>query len=199
MTSGLNQSGCQNPGATSSSSSLTSIIGGTVGGILLALIIIVAGYWYFRRKQTRKAEAAHRQELNSADYRLADGTAPRITPFILGKQKYPDEYSMIPSGSEHSPFRDDGLPQDSVSSSHQPHPSQQPLPPLSAYANTTSFTSSSPPSDANTHSGYASYDSNVSGEFSDSADIIANGTDARTGLANPDAFSYRTEDRRYQT
>ncbi|KAL8293174.1 hypothetical protein RQP46_000868 [Phenoliferia psychrophenolica] len=191
MTSGLNQAGCESPApASSSSSDLAPIIGGVVGGVLIALILLVLGYWYFRRKQNAKAEAAHRQELNSADYRLADGTAPRITPFVLGaKDHQTDEYKMIPSSSEHSPYREDSFREDQSAygaapySTHQGHPSQHSLPPISTYSNTPS----SP--HTNTHSGYPSFDSTLS----DSPNNSEGGTDARTGLANPDAFSYRND------
>lgn len=194
MTSGLGQGGCATPTAAPSkkSSSLTPIIGGVVGSILGALVLISLCYWFIRRKQTAKAEAAHLEELNSADYRLADGTAPRITPFMLGPKESLDEYSMVPSSSEHSPFRDERSPSYHPSyaapmspyggqSAHYAHPSQNSLPPLSA-----SLPPSSPHS--NTHSGYPSYDSNAT----DSPDSAGDGdTDARTGLANPDAFSFR--------
>ncbi|KAM0754114.1 hypothetical protein T439DRAFT_378201 [Meredithblackwellia eburnea MCA 4105] len=214
MTSGLGQSNCQKPGSSSSSgssSSLGPIVGGVVGGILVALAIILIAYWYFRKKQRQKAEAAHRQELNSADYRLADGTAPKITPFVLpprvsdGGVRSPNngEYSMVPSSSEHSPYREDtpassayGNPPygSNAPSSYAPASSvyspssygnPTPQPPQAHYAPPPPPPSSTSPSQY-TGGGTGTYESSAVQSASE-----RDRTDARTGLANPDDFEYR--------
>lgn len=185
MTSGLGLSGCVAP-TVPKSSTLAPTIGGVVGGVLGVLLLFSIGYWLYRRKKTARAEAAYRQELNSADYRLADGTAPRITPFVLPQKTQEAEYSMVPSHSDHSPYREDTPSTSgyggngSVSPSFAAH-SQYPAYPQLSASHPSEYGPSYSPSD---HSGYPSYESTGS-----QAPI----TDARTGLANPDAFEYRID------
>ncbi|KAK4704886.1 hypothetical protein P7C70_g1326, partial [Phenoliferia sp. Uapishka_3] len=187
MVSGLNQAGCATPSSAASSSSsshLTSVIGGVVGSILGALILIALLYWYIRRKQNAKAEAAHRLELNSEAYTLGDGTAPKITPFMVDHQD--EEYCMVPSSSDHSPFRDSPSPgrdpYSTLPSTRSPYSSNPPLPPYPPHP-------SRPHYEPTTHS---SQPSNASNTYSSDSGDPFGSMDARTGLANPDAFSYRT-------
>ncbi|KAM0754113.1 hypothetical protein T439DRAFT_378200 [Meredithblackwellia eburnea MCA 4105] len=214
MTSALGQSSCQKPGSFNGSSNIGAIVGGVVGGVLIFLAIVILFYWYFRKIQREKAEEAHRQELNSADYQLPDGTAPKVTPFVLpprvaeGEGGWPDtsKYLMIKMGDTHL----QGVDEEPLSTTYDKPPctktnappsygnpnfGQNPEVRQSDDAPLSGPLTSTLPQKYN-RSGAGGGGSERGWIYSSSADEVSSeldpSRDARTGLANPDDFEYRT-------
>lgn len=189
-TSRLGDTTCVKPlyPSTSSSPSIGAIVGGVVGGLLGAITLFAIAFFYLRRKKASQAAQDQLQdEMNtSAEYRMADGNAPRVTPFLVPARlpsadpshrlqqhlQQPQAYMPQKGGDSPSTLNSPASPDfDSYQSSH---------PPSSVYSHAPILPYPSPP--PSLPSPYHSYEHQRPSSVA---------SDPRTGLDHPDGFQYR--------
>lgn len=176
-------------------------MGGAVGGVLGAIALLALALLFFRRKKAQQAVVAHQQELNaSAEYRMADGNAPLVTPFVvptrlpLSSPGGSDESrsgallgtrrssSLHGFGDESSSAQGSSMYGGPTSPSSSQHPSAYSSHPS---ASLLPFPGAPLPSPSPSPTGYLPYDSHSS-----SYDPQLS-SPTRDGLADPDDFAYR--------
>lgn len=187
ITSGLGLPTCLEPAAAKPSPSTTpssesssrsstpigAIVGGSVGGAIVLLLLLLAAFYYTRKKKTVRAKEAHRQELKlSPEYRMADGSAPLVTPFVVMPLKSYDDSDSAPwTGQSHSPQSDSpSRTSPYASSTRRLAPAAPPVPfSPGPQSSTTSYATA----------------------FNDQQYEAVPTALNQPGLANPDDFSYR--------
>lgn len=197
-TSRLGDTTCVKPiyPSNSSSPSIGAIVGGVVGGILGAITLLGIAFFFLRRKKASQAIEDQRQdELNtSAEYRMADGNAPRVTPFLVP--------GRVPSSDPQAQGRNQPLPPIAYNSStptinDSPSPLPSPLSPTDYDSQQSSYHSSHPASSQYSHAPILPYPGQhtppppLPSPYHSYERPSSVASDPRTGLDHPDGFQYR--------
>ncbi|KAK4053757.1 hypothetical protein OIV83_001413 [Microbotryomycetes sp. JL201] len=193
MTSGLGMSTCALPDSDfwppddgGNKRSLGAIIGGAIGGVVAAVLLAALAWWFFRRRSRKADERYQAQEelVTKSEYKMADGRAPLVTPFVMTQNRgsdYEDNSSPTsahPSLSPHDyPYGEQGPYSQSTMQSYPP-PGQTTVSPVTGRHPLYSSTAASSSTPA-----YAPYDGADSPEYSTSVTV--------DGLADPREFAFR--------
>lgn len=188
ITSALGASNCNLPDGVSNGNDgadVGAIAGGVVGGVLGVALLILLAWCLFKRQRRRgrEDESVHGDVGEAEDYRQADGSMARITPFIVTPsndaetEKGAADISGSSSGDQMHPG--DGM--------HSP----------AYWSNSGGVQSHTLP--ASPHS-YAPYEGHAQDPYAGyggapgGQEATSNAASGRPGaaLANPDEFAYRS-------
>ncbi|ORY51773.1 hypothetical protein BCR35DRAFT_310691 [Leucosporidium creatinivorum] len=91
MTSALNSPSCHKPTTPHRKPISTAvIIGATIAAVAAAIILALLAWWCFRRRAAKALERSRqREEAIKGEYRMDDGTAPLVEPFVIPRDPPP--------------------------------------------------------------------------------------------------------------